>query len=366
VWARVKEEAIWLDRMGNEVRVFSSNFVKGSDKLAKKEEEIGGVRISRFPGKILGGEGFMKWNFEDEALKFEPDVIIAHSYRLPHTLKALKISEILRKKGKKCKVFLVAHAPFERNSTRSLLAKLVVWGYDNLIGPRTLNRFDKILAITHWEIPYLIKYGARKEKIEYVPNGIPEEFFSQKPGKEQDKILFLGRISPIKNIEVVISALRLLKNKRIIFEVVGPPEEDYLRELKSLVGRLGLRKRVVFSGPVYDIKTKIKKIDSANIFVLPSRSEGMPQSLIEAMARRRIVIASDNLAARDLIKNNKTGYLFKNGDVGDLVKKINFALKNEEKNKKVRKGAKEYVKQFRWNRVIKKLNEIITNNINLD
>lgn len=346
-----------LAEKGNEVRIFSSNLTKGSDELASKEDKINGIKITRFPGKILGGEGFMKWDFEKEALEYSPDVIIAHSYRILHTLKALEIAGLLMENGKRCKVFLVTHAPFERSSTRSLLARLIIWYYDKFIGPKTLNKFDKIFTITHWEIPYLLKMGVKKSKIKYVPNGIPEEFFRMKKGKEQNKILFLGRISPIKNIETVISALPLLKDKKIKFEIVGPAEEKYLRQLKKLVGDLGVEKRVVFSGPIYDLKEKIKKIDSANIFVLPSKSEGMPQGLIEAMARGKIVIASDNLAAKDLINDRKTGYLFEIGNANELARKIDLAL--DGKNKTIGKEAAKYVRQFSWEKIIAKIEKLI-------
>jgi len=49
VWTRVREEAIRLAERGNEVRVFSSNFVKGSEGIASAEEKIGNVEIRSFP-----------------------------------------------------------------------------------------------------------------------------------------------------------------------------------------------------------------------------------------------------------------------------------------------------------------------------
>ena len=353
VWTRVREESLRLSDKGNEVRVFSSNLTKGTNEIASDLDRIGKVVIRRFSAIKLGGESFMKWNFEKEALEYEPEIIIAHCYRHPHTTKALKVAETLRNKGKKCKVFLVTHAPFERNETRKPFSKFAVWYYDKFIGPKTLNRFYKILAITQWEIPYLVECGANTDKIEYIPNGIPEEFFRQKKSKEKRKILFLGRISPIKNIETVISALPLLADKKIQFEIVGPAEKEYLERLKKLAAELSVEKQIIFGEAIYDIGEKIRKIDSASIFVLPSKSEGMPQGLIEAMARGKRVIASDNLASKDLIIEGKTGYLFEIGNSEELAIKINDILKNE--NKKVGKEAAKYVKQFSWDKIIVKI-----------
>src|SRR3989338_4103696 len=285
VWQRAKQESIELVKRGYEVRVFSSNAVKGSNKIASKNETVDGVKITRFPYKKLGGESFMSWNFEDEALTYKPDVIITHNYRHLHTTKALKIAKKLKSEGKRCKVFLVTHAPFvEGDITRSFISKSIVKFYDMFIGPRTLNKFDKIIAISKWEVPYLLNAGAKREKLIYIPNGIPEEFFTQKKSKEQNKILFLGRIAPKKKLETLISAVPFLEDKDVIIEIVGPQEKEYCNMLKRLINKLKAGNGVKFSEPIYDLKNKIKKLDSCRIFVLPSRVEGMPQSLIEAMA----------------------------------------------------------------------------------
>ncbi|MEA3329265.1 MAG: glycosyltransferase family 4 protein [Nanoarchaeota archaeon] len=354
VWQRVKQESELLSKK-HELKIFSSNAVKGSNELALTNEKIGKIKIQRFPFMKLGGEGYLYWNFKKEALRFNPDVIIAHSYRLPHTVKALKIAKRINSK-----VFLVTHAPFiEGNMTRSFFPKFAVGFYDKFIGPRIINKFDKIITITKWEMPYLLSMGAKKEKIVYIPNGIPPEFFKQKPLKEKNKILFLGRIAPIKNIETIILAMSLIDDKKVILEIVGPAEKKYFSKLKLLVKEKKLEKRVIFSDPIYDLKNKIRRIDSSKIFILPSKREGMPQALIEAMARKKIVIASKNPGNVDLIEDGKTGYLFEVGDHIGLANKINLGLKKSIENKKIEYNAKNSVKKFNWNDVISKLEKII-------
>jgi glycosyltransferase involved in cell wall biosynthesis len=357
VWARVREESARLAERGHEVRVFSTNFTKGSDKIASPEEKIGKILIKRFPARRLGGESFSYWNFDDAALEFEPEAIIVHSYRHTHTTRALKIAKILKRNGKKCRVFLVTHAPFERGSTRSFIANKVVWLYDMLVGRRMINEFDKVIAISKWEVPYLMALGLKRENLEYIPNGIPDEFFEiKKLGKTENKMLFLGRISPIKSIETAIGAIPHLKDKNIYLEVVGPAEQDYLEQLKTLIKNNRLEKRVIFSPPIYDTKEKIKKLDSARVFILPSKSEGMPQGLIEAMARSKIIVASDILATRDLIRNGKDGRLFNVGDEKDFAKNMELALKSSER---LGAEAKKSVEIFRWSSIIEKIEKLI-------
>tara|TARA_Y100000310_G_C20570730_1_gene757875 strand:+ start:175 stop:1287 length:1113 start_codon:yes stop_codon:yes gene_type:complete len=353
VFSRVKEESLRLSKIGHEVKIFSSNFTKGSSKKASELDDFNGIEIKRFPTKKLGGESFMKWDFEKEAAKYNPDVIIAHSYRQYHTTKALKIKNKL-----KCKVFLVTHAPFARSSSRTLFQKLAVKFYDLIIGRCTLKKFNAVISITKWEIPYLLNLGLEKEKIFYSPNGLAEDFFKEKiSSNERNLILFIGRIAPIKNLEILINSLASIENKKILLEIVGPPEEDYLKDLEKLVKKNNLKERVIFSKPIYGVKEKIEKIDSCKIFILPSKSEGMPQSLIEAMSRGKIVIASNIKASKEIIKDRTSGYLFAEGNVNDLASKINFVLKNN--SDKIKKNSKESVREFSWDRIINNLNNLI-------
>lgn len=359
VFSRVFEESKRLKEKGYEIKIFSSNHVKSTNEIAPTTETKSGISIQRFPAKHLGGEGFLYWKCEKEALEYNPDVIIAHNYRQPYTTAALKIAKKIKQSGKSCKVFLVTHAPFvEGNITRSWAATRVVKFYDRFVGPRILNKFDKILVISHWEIPFLQKMHVDEKKIEYIPNGIPEEFFTQKKSVEEHKILFLGRLSPKKKIETLVQAIPFIEDKKITVEIVGPMEEEYGQKIKKLVAELKLEERIIFSQPIFEISEKIKKLDSAKMYILPSRVEGMPQSLIEAMAREKIVIGSDSMAIRDIIIDGKTGFLFEFDNPQSLAKTIDKALAL--KTKSIQYDAKKSVEQFSWSEVIEKINSAIT------
>lgn len=356
VWSRVKEESVRLSSLGHEVQVFSSNIIKG-EKLsirAKNQESLGNVKIRRFPATKLGGESFTYWKFLDEAIKFKPNVVITHVYRHIHTTQALEL-----KKYFNCKIILVTHAPFSDFSLRSPLANLSVFLYDKFVSKKFLNKFDKILFIAPWELPFLEKLNIEKSKLHYVPNGIPDEFFtmSKKLETEKSKLLFLGRISPIKNLEVLIESLQIL-DKSIHLEIIGPGEIEYMNKIKNLALSLGVDSRIKFLPPIYDLKEKIKKIDSAEIFVLPSKREGMPQALIEAMARGKKVISSSNSGSMDIITNEKNGFLFNYESPSELAKAISLALKS---NNSIGLNAKNSVEKFAWKKIIKELEKIIKN-----
>ena len=354
VWTRVKQEAIELAKKGYEVRVFSSNIVKGTTEKASSYEEIEGIKICRFPVKFKIGENALFWNFEKKALELAPDIIIAHVYRHPHTNQALKIEKILKAKGKKCKIFLVTHAPFVSSKIRGFKLTLLTKIYD-LFYAKNLNKFDKIITITKWEIPYLFSLGAKKEKIVYIPNGIPLPFFKTKQSKFNFKnIIFLGRIAPVKNLETLFKAYEIVykKNKNINLEIIGPIEQNY--NIKENF------KSIKFLPPIYDLNKKIKKLNSSDMFVLPSKREAMPQALIEAMALGKIVISSNTDGGREIIENKKNGFLFKIGDEKQLANIILFCLdkKNKKIIEKIRKNARKKAFEFSWEKLINKLTSL--------
>ena len=351
VWTRVLAEAKELAKK-NEVYVFSSDIFRGGEKNKKASpyEEIDNVKITRFPANISFGQNTFFWDYEKQALDLKPDIIVAHAYRQYYSTKALKIARKL-----KVPCFLVTHAPFLDKKLRNWRLNLAVFLYDNLIGKRILNNYSKIIAITKWEIPYLLALGAKKDKIEYSPNGIPDEFFKIKLKETgvKSRILFLGRVAPIKNLETLIKAIYLLKNKKIRLDIVGPEEPEYKYKIVDLIKKLNL-KNIHFYPVVYNLKKKIKIIDEHDIFVLPSKREGMPQALIEAMARGKIVVSSSTQGGKELINNGKNGFIFEIGNEKQLkeaIERINNMPDNE-KNK-IRNDTRKSVEKFSWNRLIK-------------
>ncbi len=367
VFARVKQEAQLLAKKGHEVAIFSSNLEKGTNRIVSESDKIGKVKIKRFPATpikftesyMISGATFIPFKInpiEDAIIKFKPNIIIAHGYRHTYTHIALNAAE----KIKNCKTILVTHAPFKREKSRSNVASIYVNFFDEIIGPPRLRQFDKIFIIANWERHYLSKLGVDMKKVEYVPNGINENYFSKINGRKERKIIYTGRVAPIKNLEVVIKALK--KVNGIDFEIFGPAEKDYLNKLNKLIEGLNMKKRVKFILKTYDRKEHIKELDKNLFFILPSFSEGMPQSLIEAMARKCIVIGSDNLGNTDLIDDEENGFLFKNDDGDDLVKVINKILSIEDdKLKKIGESAKKSVEQFKWSRIIDKIDKLIKN-----
>ena len=82
----------------------------------------------------------------------------------------------------------------------------------------------------------------------------------------------------------------------------------------------------------------------------------MPQSLIEAMARKKIVVSSKSEGGKEIISDNKNGFLFEIGNPKQLSEIINKIQKSSETSRnKIQNNAKESVMQFSWDKLIKKI-----------
>jgi glycosyltransferase involved in cell wall biosynthesis len=340
VWTRAKNESLEFSKLGHKVAIFSSNLEKGTNRIVESQDKIEDIEIFRFPStKYPFSQNVTFFNFEKQLEIFSPDLVITHLLH-PHSFKALKICNKLN-----IPIFLVTHAPF--NVKRNFPLNLVTdfWNWRNKF---RINNFDKIISIANWELPYLKNLNITDEKISYIPNGIPQEFFIQEESKEQNKVLFLGRISQVKNLETLIESAKKLP--KIKFSIVGSPEKSYLEKIQK-----DLPKNVEIKEPIYNLKEKIKLIDEHKIFVLPSLREAMPQVLIEALSRGKIVISSNTDGGKEIIHDKENGFLF---DIGNSEQLTELIKKNLKANKKIKENAKKSSKKYSWKILIKKYEKL--------
>jgi len=152
-------------------------------------------------------------------------------------------------------------------------------------------------------------------------------------------LLYFGRLSEEKGVSVLIEALaKTEENLKIAGE--GPEEN----KLKDLSNQLGLNSRIEFLG--FKTGEALENlIINARAIIIPSVwFENMPLNMLESLARQKVVIASNIGGIPEIIKDNKTGFLFAPGDVDDLTKKIK--LLKEVETDSISRNAKETVKDL--------------------
>jgi glycosyltransferase involved in cell wall biosynthesis len=157
--------------------------------------------------------------------------------------------------------------------------------------------------------------GADPDKIHVIPNGLRVEDYAfpmsratlrAEFGLPPDQILIgaVGRLTHQKGFDILIRALALLKREDVHVVLIGEGEER--GSLQALAAELSVASRVHFAGYRRDVPRILGALD---LYVQPSRFEGMPNALLEAMAAGCPVIASDVDGNRELIGSVGQGHL---------------------------------------------------------
>jgi len=192
-------------------------------------------------------------------------------------------------------------------------------------------------------------------KIKYIPNGVDTDQFRPVPEAQKKSlrqklglniegktVLFTGRLVPGKHLDLLLESWRLAlstfeENSPNLF-ILGQGES--LEDLKQLSVRKGLETTVHFLGEQKDV---IEFYQAADFFVLPSESEGLSNSLLEAMATETIPICSNVDGALDLIEDNQNGFLFESGNLESFTLTLKRALQKDAGLEKIGKDARQKV-----------------------
>lgn len=185
-----------------------------------------------------------------------------------------------------------------------------------------VNLYLPINRVNEKELIESSKINAKKIKV--VHNGVRSlEIREKSKPYNKKKIAMIANFEYGKGHDIAVKALSLLvkKDKGYNITFIGNENSSIAvaEEIKDLVTKLNINKNVNFLGFVENINEVLKDID---IIILPSYSEGTPNCLLEAMASKRIVIASEVGGIPEFIIDGKNGFLHKNKDYRTLAKKI--------------------------------------------
>lgn len=240
--------------------------------------------------------------------------------------------------------------------------------YDLLFGTKILNDASKVIAVTRMEAQQYYSRGVPKHKVALVPNGVNLSQLIATKGAFRTRfsisshwriILFLGRLHPLKGIDLLIEAYaRLVEEFDDIMLVVVGPDEGHLSNLRQQVRSLGLTRNVLFTGLLCGNEKLQAYIDS-EVFVLPSRYEIFGLVILEAYAFSVPVVASNLPSISQIVQDGQTGYLFKPGHVQSLVDGIARVLRNREDAKKMGANGRRLVEdRYTIDRVVESIEAI--------
>ena len=144
------------------------------------------------------------------------------------------------------------------------------------------------------------------------------------------KIISIGRLVEQKDFFVLVKAFAALSNRsdNVELEIIG--EGPQKKELVKLAHRLGLKKSIKFLGWKQDVTPYLL---GADIFVLSTKREGFPYSLLEAMTAGKPIISTDvKFGPSEILDRGKYGILTKVGDVEGLTESMYMLLHNKKKH----------------------------------
>lgn len=225
--------------------------------------------------------------------------------------------------------------------------------YYSSIGRLTLNAADKIICYNNTEREKVIQIGIPSEKIEIIPNGVDTTLF--KPRKKEKKhvqILWVGRFKPGKDVETIVKAAKILCNNHdnVRFLLVGEgPLKDYIENFAS---KLGVLDKIGFVDSVSN--NKMPEIyNKSDVFVLPSIDEGVPRTILEAMACGLPVVCTKLPQLTDVVKG--CGILVPVRDSKALAEAMSKIISDESLAQKLgESGRKKVVENNSWEDTVKK------------
>ena len=206
------------------------------------------------------------------------------------------------------------------------------------------SRYYKIICVSKQVQVALIEWLPNlQRKSVVISNAVPVPDLSNWSSVKKYDVLFVGRLTKAKGVDILLKAIKILKEKyqkEIKAAIVG---KGYLEEeLKELVMELEIEKEIEFLGVRRDIEKLMK---STKLFVLPSRWEGLPLTILEAMSSGAGIIATKVGGIPEIIQNGKEGILISPKDSATLAGAIAELLKDRELRVKLGINAYKKVKE---------------------
>lgn len=278
--------------------------------------------------------------------KEKPDVIHNHLYSLKYVMPGAVLTKV------PVRIHTVHNvASKEVGKTTGILHKIFFKWFR--VVPVGLTKFIQGTVME--------KYGLSSAQAPYVLNGMPvDEYVKKTDYTSNTNILHVARFHESKNHRGLIEAFEMLHRKYpdVKLNLVGTGELE--NEIKELVNSKGLQDSVFFKGLLDDVKEEMSKAD---IFCLPSNYEGMPMTIIEAMASGLPVAATAVGGVPDMITDGEDGLLCSNTpqNIADCLEKL---IASEELRERLGKNAVETSKKYSSDNMAKKYYDLYLGFIN--
>lgn len=178
-----------------------------------------------------------------------------------------------------------------------------------------IERADRILVLTRFQRQTFIESGVEEEKLMVIPLGVQIEAFRPAPRAENRpfRVLFAGQLTQRKGLSYALEGFRKAALPGAEFVLVGP----VVGSGRPWGGLSGVRQ--VGRVPFGDLPSQFQQCD---VFLLPSLVEGLPQTLLEAMACGLPVVVSENTAGPEVVTDGSHGYVVPIRDSDSIAERL--------------------------------------------
>lgn len=202
----------------------------------------------------------------------------------------------------------------------------------NWIDTQCMKRMARVLAVSSRSAEILAGLGVRRDAVTVVPNAIEATKLVGEDSRRQPRperplsLVAAGRLSPEKGQDVLVRALALVPGDVALHVDVfgdGPDEEA----IRRLIAELGVQERITLRGFVDDVLPLLREADG---MVLPSRSEGMPNILLEAWSQRCPVISTTVGGVPEMVEPGASGLLCPPESPAELADRLTWAARHRD------------------------------------
>lgn len=230
--------------------------------------------------------------------------------------------------------------------------------YEQSVGRFILRSSAEVIAVSEGVGRHARRLGVPATRVHVVPNGVdrerfrPDETLERKGGRPL--VLFIGRLISNKGPQVLMDAIGRVPD--LDFDVVFLGDGPMRRELQREAAERGIEELVRFEGVSEDVAGWLRRAD---VLVRPSFTEGLPLTVLEAMASRVCVVASNVEGNRDLVRNGQSGLLFPVGDAGALAAALARVLSHPEERSRLAEEGSRSSRAYSWDAAAEATGEIL-------
>jgi len=223
-----------------------------------------------------------------------------------------------------------------------------------------------VIATSKAEFRDCVKFGVNKNKIKLIPLSFsPPKNIIKKDSMKKSKVLFVGRIVPLKNLDIIIRSIKILEKDipEIELVIVGDEiqgrlkgDSNYKERLVTIVESLGLSHKVKFDGWKSG-KELWEVYQNSDVFILASTYENFGLPLLEAACLGLPLISTDVGVASELIDENKGGRLIIKNEPEEFAKAV-LEITDRKRYEDASNHIKEKSKKFSIKSVVDRYEEI--------